>query len=82
MCPAGVLEAVQMRDVGVVQRREHLRLAAEAREPFGVARDELRQDFQRDVAMEFRVAGAVDLAHAACAKRASYFVRTDSRASR
>ena len=34
-------------------------------EPIGVAREEIRQHFNRDVAIQFRIAGAIDLAHAA-----------------
>ena len=62
---AGVLEAVDVTDVRVIQRREHLRFALEAREPIRIARDRCRQDFDRDVAIQLRVAGAIDFAHAA-----------------
>ena len=34
-----------------------------------------RQDLDRDVAFEARVAGAIDLAHAACAQKANHFIR-------
>ena len=60
----------------MVERGQHLRLAREARQALGVAREELRQDLQRDVAIEFGVAGAIDLAHTAFAKLVEDLVRT------
>ena len=35
-------DAVDLRDVGMVQRREHLRLAREARQPLRIAREQTR----------------------------------------
>ena len=67
--PSRFLEAVDRADVGMVQRREHPRLALEAREPIRVARERARQDLDRDVAPELRVARAVHLAHAARAEQ-------------
>ena len=40
---AVLLQAVNGGDVGVVQRRQKLRLTLEARQPFGVGGEELRQ---------------------------------------
>ena len=65
------LEAVYRADVGVVQRREHPRLALEAREAIRIAGERLRQDLDRDVARELGVACAVHLAHAARADQRS-----------
>ena len=65
----GLLEAVDRADVRMIQRGEHARLALEAREPVGVARERARQDLDRDVAPELRVARAVHLAHAAGAEQ-------------
>jgi hypothetical protein len=42
-----------------------VRLALEARQAFGVEREGLRQDFDRDLAAERRIAGAIYLTHAA-----------------
>jgi hypothetical protein len=50
-----------MSDVGVRQRREHLRFALESRRALRVADEVLRQDLQRDVALKFRSARAIDL---------------------
>jgi hypothetical protein len=57
-----------------------LRFAAEAREPIGIVRDERRQDFQRDGAIELGVMSAIDLAHAAGAEKRIDRVRSDARA--
>ena len=61
-------KAVDRGDVRMVERREHLRLALEAREPIGIAREELGKDLQRDITIELRVTRTIDLAHAACAE--------------
>ena len=62
---ADFLEAVDLRDVRMIERREHLRFALEPRQPIGIGRERVRQDLDRDVAIQLRVAGAIHLAHAA-----------------
>ena len=52
VCGARVLNPVDGGDVRMIERRQHLRFAAEAREPIGIARERLRQDLQRDVAID------------------------------
>ena len=47
-----------------------LRLALEAREPFGILFQLAGQDFDRDLASEPSVASAIDLSHSALAERA------------
>ena len=59
------------------QRRHRLRLALEPRERGRILRQPFGQDLDRDVAIQLRVAGAVDLAHAARAERGNDFVRTE-----
>ena len=51
-------------DVGMIQRREGLGFAREPCEPFGVAYEEIGQHFDRDVAIQLRVARPIHLAHA------------------
>ena len=51
----------------------------EARQPVGIGRERLGQHFERHVPVELRVAGAVDLTHAALADQADDFVRADGR---
>jgi hypothetical protein len=63
----------------VIERREHLRLALESREPIAIGRHHCRQNFQGDVAAELGVARAVDFAHPAGADWRDDFVRTDPR---
>ena len=74
---AAVLEAVDGRDVGMVQRRERPRLAFESGRPIGIVADGGREHFEGDVAVKFLVPGAVDLAHATGAEQANDLVRTD-----
>ena len=62
---AFVFEAVDRRDVRVVQRRQHLRFPLEAGQPLGVVDEGVGEDLQRDIAVELGVAGLVHLAHAA-----------------
>ena len=53
----------------MVQRREELGLALEPRQTLFVFRKLFGEDFDRDVAVELRVASAIDLTHAAFADR-------------
>ena len=73
-------KAVDRGDIRMVERREHLRLAFEAREPVGIAREELGKDLQRDVTIELRVTRTIDLAHAACAECRDDLVGAEARA--
>ena len=44
--------------------------------PFRITRERVRQDFDRDVALQPRIARAIHLAHAARAERRNDLVRT------
>ena len=59
------LDAVDGDDVGVVERRHRLGLAAEALDPFRVVGHLRRQDFERYIAVELRILGPIDDTHAA-----------------
>ena len=72
-----ILKAVDVRDVRMVERGEHLRFAAESRETFGIVGDDAADHFQRDVAAELVIASAIDLAHAPLAEEADHFIRAD-----
>jgi hypothetical protein len=63
----------------MVERGEQLRLALETRDPFGIGRERVGQDFQRHVATEARIARAIHLAHPAFAKLREDLVMTDAR---
>ena len=80
MNAAGLLEAVNVRDVWMIQRRQRLRFSCEPSEAFRVVREGLGQHFDRDVTVEPGVAGAVDLAHAACAEEREDLIRAERRA--
>ena len=74
----GFLEAVDRADVRMIQRGEHPRLPLEAREPLGVARERVRQELDRDIALELRVARAVHLTHAARTEQGLHLIHTKS----
>jgi hypothetical protein len=69
---------VDSRDVRVIQRREGLGFTLEARKPISVVRERLGQDLDRDVAIQLRVAGPEDLAHAPFADTGDNFVDTET----
>src|SRR6516165_7940651 len=64
-----LFEAVDLRDVRMVERGEHLGFTVEAGDALGIVGEGSRQDLQGNVATELRVLGAVDFAHAASTKR-------------
>ena len=51
-------DAVDARDPGMIERREHARLALQPGEAVRVAGEAIRQQLERDDAPEARVAGA------------------------
>ena len=67
-CPSCFANVVNRADVGMVQRRRRLRLALETRQRLRIARDVVGQELQRDEAVQARVLGLVDHAHAAAAQ--------------
>ena len=69
-----VLEAVDLRDVGVIERRQGLRFAIESRQALGISGQRLGQDLDRDLPIEPRIAGPIHLAHATDAKLSRDFV--------
>ena len=77
---ARLLEPVNVRDVGMIEGGQHLGLALEAREPFGIRGERLREDLDRDVASELRVLRPVNLSHASRAERREDLVGSEARA--
>ena len=61
---ARLFDAVQCRDVGVVEGGEYARLALEPDETIGIACKRVRQDLECHFATESRITSAIDLAHA------------------
>ena len=78
--PFGLLEAVNVPDVRVIERREDPGFALEAREPALVLHEGLRQHFQRDVTIEPDVACEIHLAHAAFPDAGLHHIRAETRA--
>ncbi len=66
--PVVGLEAVDGADVGMIQRGQDARFALEPREPVAVGGERRRQELDRDLAPERRVAGPVHLTHPARAQ--------------
>ena len=77
----GLLEAVNGRDVGMVQRREQPRLARESRHAVGIGGNFGRQQLDGDVPSEHRVSGTVDLAHATAPEQRENLVAADAAAN-
>ena len=73
-----VADVEHRQNVGMIQRRGGARFPLEARESLGIARERARQDLDGDVSAEARIAGLVDLAHAAGAQRRQDLVRAES----
>ena len=63
----------------MIERREDLCFALEARQPVRILREPVGQDLQGDLAAELRIAGAIDLAHPSAADGACDFVVSDTR---
>ncbi len=64
-----LLNSIDLGDVGVVERRQNLRFAFEAGEPFGIFSESGRQNLDGDFTVEFGVAGEINFAHASRAQR-------------
>jgi len=75
-----ILDVIDRGDARMIERGEHLRLAREAREPIGIARQRRRKHLDCDIATELAVAGAINLAHAAGAEGGHDLVRSEASA--
>ena len=73
-------EPVDGGDVRMIQRGQRLGFALEARQALGIVRERLGQDLDRDVAVQLRIARAIDLSHAPFADRRGDFVDAETRA--
>ncbi len=73
----GLLEPIEGGDVCVIQLREQLRLPLKPIQALSVSREFIGKDFDGDVASEFRVTRAINLAHAACTDGLDDFVGTE-----
>ena len=73
-------EIVNGEDVGVRERSDRVRFALEAGQPIGVGGECRRQDLDRDLPPQLRVARAIHFAHPAGAERVQDLVPAESRA--
>ena len=62
-----LLDAIDRTDVWMIEGREHARFTLEPGEAVRIGSEGTRQDLNRDVASQLRVARPVDLSHAAFA---------------
>jgi hypothetical protein len=74
-----VADVVQRAEVGMIQRGDRLRLPLEAQRQARIASHACREHLDGDAAVQPRVGGGVDLAHAAGAKGRFDGVRAESR---
>jgi len=75
----GVLfQSVNLRDVGMIERRQGLRLVLETRQVAGVGGERLGQNLERHFAVQLGVARAVHLSHSSRAERGDDLVGADS----
>ncbi len=73
------MEVVDGGDVRMVQSGEYLRFPPEPRHALDVAGESVWKGLESDMAIEFRIAGAVDLAHAARTDGGFDFVHAQTR---
>jgi hypothetical protein len=75
-----VIERVDGGNARMVERRYCLRFALEARDTIGVGGVLDREDLDRDLAIQLRVTGSIDLAHAAGTKQPDDLMSAELRA--
>jgi hypothetical protein len=64
----------------MIERGQHLRLAAEPYQPIGIVGEPFGKNLQRDVATELGIPRAIHLTHAALAKLRDDFIRPEASA--
>ena len=69
-----------LTDVWVIQRSNGARFLLEAAHSIGIGREGLRQDFDRDIAIQTRITCAIHLAHATRTERRDDFIGTQASA--
>jgi hypothetical protein len=61
----------------MIERCQDMRFALEAHEAIGIEREQIREDFQRDVAVQLQITRPIDLAHTTGADHREDFVGAD-----
>src|SRR5262249_8811686 len=72
-----ILQSVNLRDIGVIQRGKDFRLTLKAAHAISVSRELFRQNLDRNFAFQPEVACAIHLTHAALAEHPSDFMRAE-----
>ena len=67
---------------GMIQRRKQIGFASEAREPFRVTGEKLRQNLEGDISRQVAVARPINLSHAAGADQRDDLVGSQADAGR
>ena len=83
-CPSlapRLFDAVHRGHVGMVQRGQELGFTLEAGDAIRIGGERVRQDLDRDLAAQLRVASTIDLAHSAGTKRGLNLVWAETGAS-
>jgi hypothetical protein len=68
-------------DVRMIKRGQYSRFPLEAAEPLRIVRERARQDFDRHITPELRVASTIDFPHTARAEQVEDLVGPEARAS-
>ena len=74
----GVLQAVDVRDMRMIQGRENLSLTLKPREAFRISSECFGEHFEGIVSLERHVVSAPDPAHAALADQGYHLIGTDA----
>ena len=82
LCAVGFLDAVDARDVRMVERSQHFGFALKTREPVAIGGERGRQDLDRDLALEPGVGRPKHLPHPSFADLRSDFVDAETAARR
>jgi hypothetical protein len=72
-----VPDVVDRKNVRMIQGRDRLGFLLEAAQAVTIARERFRENLQRNVARQARVASAVNFTHPTCAYERFDFVRTE-----
>ena len=78
--PARRFQAMDVRDVWMVQHRQDFSFTPESGEPLHISGQRSRQHLDGDLALQVGVGGAIDLSHAACADGGQDLIRAEARA--
>src|SRR5437867_12372627 len=73
----GLFQVMDSSDVGVIEGRQHLRFVLETCHPLLIMHKGSGENFDRHLAAESRVFGAIDFTHAAGTQKRKNFVGSD-----